>query len=178
MPSETCARALMVVAAVIGFARLMRLRLIMGIAAVGGIAVFGGVESFDDETTRDEAGEITEAGGLGAFVIRVGDCVQLPDEALVASVEGVPCDTPHDAQAYATVTLEMPEFDAAKVNELALDRCLDRWHEAVGTVFEEDLRFDISSLVPTEESWDMGDREAICFIISIDGSRLHGSHPR
>lgn len=39
-------------------------------------------------------------GGIGAFKVRVGDCVQLGDDAnFVASFPGIPCGSPHDAEA-------------------------------------------------------------------------------
>ncbi|MDA3040977.1 MAG: hypothetical protein O3C27_15900 [Actinomycetota bacterium] len=74
---------------------------------MAGIAVFGGANAFDANTTRDESGEIVEAGGLGVFAMEVGDCFQVPIEDLVQSVEAVPCTEPHDAQVYAK--FDMPD---------------------------------------------------------------------
>ena len=63
-------------------------RLIAG-AVVAGVAIFAGVGAYQDDTVRDETGAIVEGGGLGAFVIRTGDCLNLPEESLVQSVEAL-----------------------------------------------------------------------------------------
>jgi hypothetical protein len=154
----------------------MRLiRTILGVTAVGSVAVFGGVQAFDDETTRDDDGTITEAGGLGAFVIRVGDCVQMPDELEVASVEGVPCGEPHDAEAYATFELRLPEFEAETVELAAGKGCLSRWEQAIGTSYADSMALDFVAMMPTEASWALSDREVTCFVVSVDRSPLTGS---
>src|SRR4051794_19604870 len=96
-------------------------RILVGGALAGGAAVFGATHSFDDDTARDESGQITTGGGLGAFGVRVGGCVQLPDDALVVSVEGVPCDTPHDAEAYGRFNVsELTEYAPESVKSQGL----------------------------------------------------------
>lgn len=151
-------------------------RVIAGCALAGGVAVFGAVHAFEDETTRDKAGNITTAGGLGAFVVRIGDCVQLPDTDLVASVEGVPCDAPHDAEAYAKFNVtDLTSFDLELVESRALEGCVERWHDAIGTVYEADTDLDVYAFTPSPLSWKAGDRGVVCFVISVDGSRSTGS---
>src|SRR3954453_2341694 len=144
-------------------------RILVGGALAGSVAVFGATHSFDDETARDESGQITTAGGLGAFVVRVGDCVQLPDHSLVVSVEGVPCDTPHDAEAYARFNVsELTTYTPESVKSQGLNGCLERWTDAIGTVFETDTDLDVNMFGPTEASWKVGDREVVCFVVSLD----------
>ena len=70
------------------------IRRLVGGAAVAGIAIFGGAGVFDDDTTRNDQGDIVESGGVGVLSIQKGDCLQIPDEDTVVSLEGVPCDTP------------------------------------------------------------------------------------
>jgi hypothetical protein len=154
-------------------------RWIAGATVAGGVAVFAGTGAFDDGTTRNDAGQIEEAGGLGAFVLRVGDCVQLPDEMEVVSVEGVPCSTPHDAEVYARFDLpELDSFDADEVGALSDEGCFDRWSDAIGTVYEDDPDLDYTLLEPTAESWTEGDREVSCLVTSVDGDPLTGSQLR
>jgi hypothetical protein len=149
------------------------MRKVIGAIVGGGIAVFAGTSAMDDNTTRNESGTITAAGGLGAFVIDVGDCVQLPDEALVVSVEGVPCDQPHDAQAFAEHQLLADEFPGDSAIEAdAYDGCVDRWRSSIGTVFEEDMAYDIYVFTPTPDSWEQDDRTVTCFVVRIDGAKL------
>ena len=153
---------------------LMR-RLIGGLVG-GGVAVFAGANAMDDNTTRDDAGEIVESGGLGVLAINVGDCIQLPAAGgLVESVEGMPCDEPHDAQVYAE--FELP--DGAFPGQAALDEqsgraCYDRWQAAVGTVYEDDTVYDFTLFNPSEQGWDAGDREVQCMLVRLDGVRMVG----
>lgn len=152
-------------------------RLIAG-AVVAGVAVFAGVGALGDDTTRNDQGEITEGGGLGAFVIQEGDCMNLPSDNLVQSVEGLPCGQSHDAEVYslfdmATGSSAYPGDDA--VSTTAEDGCLDRFHAFVGVAYEYSV-LDVYYLHPTEESWDeMDDREIVCMITAYDGSKLTGS---
>lgn len=145
---------------------------VVGWAAVGGVAVFGGVAAMGDDTTRNEQNEIIEAGGLGAFVIEVRDCLNLPSElSEVQSVEGVPCNQPHNAQAYAIfdVTGFGDAFPgSAAFEEQAAQGCYDRFEGFVGLSYEKS-ELDIMTLEPTEESWtQLDDREIVCLIILPD----------
>jgi hypothetical protein len=151
-------------------------RIILTGVVAGGVAVYGGTQAFDDDTTRDDAGVITEGGGLGAFVIQVGDCVQVPEEELVQSVEAVPCDTPHDAEAYAVFDLpEVEDFDLEATYLRADEGCVERWDDAIGTDYATDPDLDLYVLGPTDLSWKGGDREVVCFVVRLDGERSSGS---
>lgn len=150
-------------------------KLIAG-GVVAAVAVFGGAGAFDDNTVRDDAGTIVQGGGLGAFVIQVGDCFNLPDSDLVASIEAVPCSQPHDAEAYATFDQlghEYPGEDS--VAEYSLTGCYERFDSFVGKAYEDSV-LDFYWLEPTEESWkELDDRETMCAIVAYDGSQLTGS---
>ena len=145
---------------------------VVGWAAVGGVAVFGGVAAMGDDTTRNEQNEITEAGGLGAFVIEVRDCLNLPNDlSEVQSVEGVPCSQPHNAQAYATfdVTGFGDAFPgSAAFQDQASQGCYDRFEGFVGLPYEKS-ELHITTLEPTQESWtQLDDREIVCLLILPD----------
>lgn len=152
-------------------------RLVGGLVA-GGIAVFAGTSAMEDKTTRDEAGAIVESGGLGVFTVRTGDCVQLPTENLdmVASIEGVPCDTPHDAQVFAELTVAGDEFPGREAMEnTAGEQCVSRWEAALGA-YDPAGNLDLTFFTPTEESWEAeNDREVTCFVVSADGTPITGS---
>jgi hypothetical protein len=149
-------------------------RLIGGLVG-GGVAVFAGANAMDDNTTRNDAGEIVEGGGLGVLAIDVGDCIQLPDATEVASVEGVPCSTPHDAQVYAEFDLPDGPFPGtSQLEQLAGEGCYDRWQVAVGTVYEEDTVLDFTFFNPLADGWATGDREVQCMVVRIDGTSMAG----
>ena len=148
-------------------------RLIAG-AVVAGVAVFAGVGALGDETTRNEQGTIEEGGGLGAFRIQQGDCLNLPTETLVASVEGVPCWEPHDAQAYylfdMTGYTDYPGETA--ITSAADNGCIAQFHPFVGKSYELS-ELDITWLAPTADSWsEFDDREITCMVVTMDGSQL------
>lgn len=147
---------------------------VVGGAAIAGVAVFGGVTAFGDNTTRNDRNEIVESGGLGAFAIKVGDCLNLPSEFTeVQSVEGVPCSQAHSAQAYAVFDLigfgeVFPGVEAFK--EQADAGCYDRFASFVGIPYEQSELY-VRSLTPTEEGWaQLGDREIICLLVAESGT--------
>ena len=152
-------------------------RIAAGLVA-GGVAVFAGTASTEDKTERGDNGEIVESGGLGVFKVRIGDCVQLPDEdaALFESLEGVPCAQPHDAQAYAEFDLAGSSYSEAAVEQAAEAGCLDRFGAAIGRSYDDAQELDFFTLYPSPESWEaMEDRAVSCLVISVDGSPRSGS---
>lgn len=157
----------------------MRIGRAVGGLVVGGVAVFAGTQATEDDTTRDDSGAITEAGGLGAFALQVGDCIQLPDATEVLSVEGVPCGEPHDAQVFAEFELPDGDFPGVESVEMSAgDGCYERWPAAVGTDYETDTASDFTVFTPTAESWAEGDREVACLLVPLDGPQMVGSRLR
>lgn len=150
-------------------------RLIAG-AVVAGVAVFAGVGAFGDETTRDPSGDIIESGGLGAFVIRNGDCINLPGESVVQSVEGIPCSESHDAEAYYVFDMSGTAYPGEDtIYTTAQTGCLAQFHPFVGVAYEYSELY-VTWLAPTEESWDeLDDREIVCMVATVDGSQVTGS---
>lgn len=146
------------------------IRRLVGGAAVAGVAIFGGAGLLDDNTTRNDQGDIVESGGVGVFAIQDGDCLQLPDADTVASLEGVPCETPHDAQAYHAFDLvgyaSYPTDD--EIDTDAIDGCEAAFAGFVGTPYE-DSELYFSYLTPSAEGWDQGDHEIQCMIVPETG---------
>jgi hypothetical protein len=147
---------------------------VVGWSAVAGIAVFGGVSAFGDDTTRNERNEIIQSGGLGAFAIELGDCLNLPSElTMVQSVEGVPCTQAHDAQAYALFNLTdySNAFPGkAAIEEQASEGCYERFPAFVGIPYEQSELY-FTAFYPSEESWvEIDDREIICLLVPESGT--------
>jgi hypothetical protein len=154
-----------------GHSLTRRRHLIAVVAALAVVALSGCAETAE----RDESGEIVEEGEVGAFDIQEGDCFNTPTQADVFEVEAVPCDEPHDDEAYAFVTIDgnvWPGDDA--VGDMSFDLCLGEFASYVGAPFDvSELTF--YPLTPTESSWDLGDRESICVLFQMDGEKLEGS---
>ncbi len=149
--------------------------LVAGVGLVGaGYAGLGG----QDNSTRDEAGQIVEAGEVGAFRIRVGDCFNAEAADEIESVAGVPCSQPHDGEAYYAFFL--PEGDGSypgedAVLEQAIERCLDQFVPFVGHDYQTS-ELDFWPMYPTEGSWDhLDDREVLCVLANYDGTKKVGA---
>jgi hypothetical protein len=148
---------------------------VAGLGLVGlGYAGVGG----QDDTTRDDSGAIVEEGELGAFRIRIGDCIggDLADQ--VESVEGVPCDGPHQLEVYYAFNL--PEGDGTFPGDLAVaeqaeEGCFNAFEPFVGLNYAESI-YDFTTLTPTQGSWDgLDDREVLCMIGNYDGTQKTGT---
>ena len=135
-------------------------RTILGIAGAAVAAAIG----ISTAAARNSAGEVTSAGAVSAFEVRIGDCFD--DEAFenteISEVPAVPCSQPPDNEGYATFDLTGEWPGVERVQELAHDGCLDRFVGAIGKSYE-DSEIDFTTMYPTEGSWtERSDREVIC----------------
>ncbi len=154
------------------------LRRIALVALLALLASACGNEGETDNTERDEAtGEITESGDLGAFVLSVGDCLNGGTVGEVSGFEGVPCAEPHESEVYHlfdSTAAEFPGGDALTAD--ATDGCLGAFEGYVGIDYSTSQTYDISWLIPTEDSWNLGDdREIVCLLIPYEADTLVGS---
>ncbi|MGF1595313.1 MAG: septum formation family protein [Acidimicrobiales bacterium] len=152
-------------------------RVIGGAAAGLGLVGLGytGLAGQDD-TTRDDSGAIVEEGELGAFRIRLGDCLVGLDGDAVESTRGVPCDQPHEFEVYFAFNLPDGDFPGdTAAGDHGNQRCYDVFSAFVGVSYEESI-YGYTSLVPSQESWEqVDDREVLCLVGNYDGTRKTGS---
>ncbi len=145
----------------------------LGLVGVGLVGLGG-----EDNTTRDEAGAIVESGEVGAFRIRLGDCIDGLGLGEIESVEGVPCDSAHELEVYFAFNL--PDGDGSYPGDEAVglaseEECFDAFEPFVGLDYQEST-FGFKSLTPTEASWNsIDDREVLCMIGNYDGTPKTGS---
>lgn len=105
-----------------------------------------------------------------------GECLLLEsDGSVVTGTTTVDCTEPHDAEVYLTGTFPESSFpgDSYLAGEADVT-CLNAFESYVGTPYADSIYY-YDWLVPTEDSWESGDRELLCAIVSGDGSRLVGS---
>ena len=126
-----------------------------------------------EEETDFTAPETEEPEPLGAqdedvFVLGIGDCINewsADDDENVSSVPKIDCSEPHDREVYYEGTLDesgpYPAGDA--LNDMVNEGCVDAFEDFVGTDYVESA-LDFSSLMPTEDGWEQGDREYLCLI--------------
>ena len=146
------------------------------ILAIAGAAV-AAVIGISTAAERNAAGEITTAGAVDAFEVRVGDCFD--DDAFASSeiseIPGLPCSEPHDNEVYATFDIAGEWPGDERVEELAYEGCFERFAGAIGKSYEDSV-IDFTTIFPTQGSWKQrDDREVVCVGFHMESEELTGS---
>jgi hypothetical protein len=132
---------------------------------------------------RSDSGEITDAGDLSVQDLRVGDCFDLTQEidpeqgGEVSNVRAIPCGEPHVYEIYAVADYPSGEEPSALDEEYTdweLDTCVGGFEEYVGISWDDSIYY-FSTLTPTEESWNQGDRSISCFLHNLEETPVTGS---
>lgn len=139
----------------------------------------GGIIRFFTSAKRDDSGEITKPGTIEFSDMRVGDCANYPDIPTDADgtfeftdLKAQRCSDPHDFEMYAILSFPagsndpFPGRDA--IIEWALNECYDRFEPYTGVAYEESLDLDIDGFLPSEDSWEQGDRHIQCLLIGYN----------
>lgn len=137
-----------------------------------GVVTYNAVSTAD----RDESGAIVSEGSVDAFQVKVGDCF---DDAnamdAISSLPGVPCEEPHDNEAYAIFDVSLPEYpDIDAMGELAYDSCMEKFEGFVGKDYATST-LEIFTLYPSAQSWAQNDREVVCAVYNMNAEKLVGS---
>lgn len=124
---------------------------------------------------RNAAGEVVEGGSLSVFDLRTGDCFDEPTGNQVSHLEAVPCAEPHDNETFTIFELDDGDYPGeAAVDGIAEEECLAAFADYVGIDYA-DSELAASTFTPTADSWKDGDREVVCFLQDLAGSKLTGS---
>ncbi|MFC4556249.1 septum formation family protein [Georgenia faecalis] len=106
--------------------------------------------------------------GSSVLELEVGDCLRSPDlEAEeVSTVETLECSEPHDAEVYAELTFDGDEYPGTSTVQADSEEfCLAEFEPYVGIAYEESEIY-MTTMYPTEESWDQADdRTALCILL-------------
>ena len=145
--------------------------------AAGVVAAVAAAIGITTAAERNAAGEITSAGSVDAFEVRVGDCFD--DEAFasteISEVPGVPCSQEHDNEVYAAFDLSGEWPGEERIEELAYTGCYERFAGAIGKSYEES-EIDYTTIFPSEGSWkQLDDREVLCVAYHMEGEKLTSS---
>ncbi len=114
------------------------------------------------------------------FDLAVGDCFDDGDMSVegieeVGEVPMVECSEPHDNEVYAVVTVEGERFPGEVAIQTEADEvCLDAFSGFVG-LDDQTSVLDFGWLVPTAETWEVGDRVVACFIYRVDLEKVTGT---
>lgn len=127
---------------------------------------------------RDDTGQLTEAQDVAATDVEVGDCFNADTGESITDVGGVPCEQPHVYEVFALAQHDGGD-DAAypgdtQIQTQAEELCVAEFEGYVGLPYEESELL-LTTVNPSQESWDGGDRETIC-ALNLDGNaELTGS---
>lgn len=112
------------------------------------------------------------------FALEVGQCIDSEaDSGEVGSVPVVECDQPHQGEIYALPQLPDGDFPGAEeIEETAKEECGgSAYTEYVGLPYQES-EFEVSFLLPTEQTWGDGDREIACIVQNEEPGSVRGSN--
>ena len=146
---------------------------LVGVVAFVGVVIAAIFTEDDDSSFLDDE-------DVSVYDREAGDCVDLPgdNDAFIEELPRRDCDDPHDAEVYAIndLTTDADDYPGDDVVAADTERICrgDAFERYVGTEVESS-RYGYYYLFPSDESWEQGDREYVCMVISTDGSRLTGS---
>lgn len=156
---------------------------------VGGAIIFGAVALFGDPEFQDELENLQQdleegaaaAGGqqTSVFELAVGDCFTAPPaDAGLDTVVVVDCEQPHANEVFALLQHPEPDDGAypglEAVEALGDEECQGgAFSDYVGSDYDSS-RYLATSIYPTAESWEQGDRELACVLLLPSGN-LEGS---
>jgi len=109
--------------------------------------------------------------GSGAVSsIDAGDCFQDPGAGEISRLDTVECTETHDFEAIGRVQLDDGPYPGdIGIVVGAVERCLTLFEPYVGAPFDE-TELLVDAFVPTPQSWDDGDRDALCVVFQADGA--------
>lgn len=122
---------------------------------------------------RGDDGALTEAGTVRVNDLRAGDCFNAGDETEISDVDGVPCDEPHAYEVFAVATYGGESYPAtdAQLETVFGELCVPPFQSYVGTSYETSELW-ASFVTPTEDGWNDGDHEFICYLFEEGESML------
>lgn len=144
----------------------------------------------DGEPPSTDPGQDTDRAGeeISVYNLRVGDCFDSGQNlagngagngngdgtGAVQTVTRLPCDVPHEAEAYGTVEVtghdSFPGSD--ELSDLAYRECGELLQPYVVDVWTLGTDIQTFSFFPQETSWRLGDREILCALARTEGSAL------
>lgn len=117
-------------------------------------------------------------GGSGATpTIEAGECFDDAEDEQIEDFDTVDCDDDHQNEVFFVYdTDDADDFPGTEVlHETGMERCTgEPFAEYVGETYEES-RFEVFTVVPSEESWGNGDREVVCALYDPEDNTETGS---
>lgn len=114
------------------------------------------------------------SGDGGGPELTVGGCYDL-DDIVVESAQSVDCAQPHELQVLSELTVDVEAYPGPSgLRQQADEQCNSEAAAFVtGRSVPEGLGYGF--VVPTQESWERGDRTITCTLVSTTGEPLTGT---
>ena len=137
--------------------------------ALTGCSAINGILGNGDADRDEETGQVTESSNVGVFAVKLGDCMMDTGTGVLTDANILPCDEPHDQEVYHEITMEDGDYDDAAI-DAASEECIgDAYTSFVGVGYQESA-FDVTTLTPSQESWEQNnDRVIQCIIYDPEG---------
>lgn len=139
------------------------------VAAALGVTV---LVACDDQPEAAEE----DTPGTEVFDLEPGNCLLHPGFGQVREVERVDCDGPHDLEVFHTFELPGEVLPTRALMRLATEAgCSgEPFTRYVGIEFHES-ELSLQPIVPTQATWDEGDRQVICTVYDPEAGTLVGT---
>lgn len=122
-------------------------------------------------TERDDSGApVATNEGADVFDLKVGDCFNTDATGSVSEVDIVPCGDAHDYEAYESIIMDGDTYPGDDATTSQADEgCSAAFETFVGLAYA-DSTLSLTSLYPTQETWDeLNDREILCLVYDEAG---------
>lgn len=158
---------------------LIMVVVLLGLGAVGALFAWRFIENEILPTVQGIQGMEDMVGQFETLDLvpgPPGPCFDLEvDGGSVAGIDEVPCDGPRDVEAFYAAEFRDEAFPGEEYLADAADHtCREAFVVYVGTTVDAS-RHALDWLVPSAHTWAAGDREAVCLVVSADGSPLTGT---
>jgi hypothetical protein len=147
-------------------------------AAAGGAILLRG--SDDGSTPADATPAVptpTSGSVVGAFTIKVGDCLILPSEDQFDEVRRLDCSEAHDGEVFLVQAHPGDAYPSDdEFTSYVEETCVPAFAAYTGSGFADQDVLDYGWFTPTEGSWDNGDRDVACYLTPVDGGQTSQSY--
>lgn len=117
----------------------------------------------------EDVKDATRSGGV--LTLAEGDCFDSPGglEGWTVDVDRMPCARPHNGEVFAVVMLPDGRYPGEDgLTDTAEERCYDLQDTYVMDTWALPAEVDVYYLLPSRQSWNVGDREITCIFFGED----------
>ena len=142
--------------------------------ALTGCSAINGILGNGDAERDEETGQVTESSNVGVFAVKLGDCMLDTGTGMLTDANILPCDEPHDPEVYYEITMDDGDYSEENINA-ATEECIGEAYTSFVGVAYQDSALDVTTLTPTQQSWEQSNDRVIQCIIFDPAGQTEGS---